>query len=570
MSNVVFPRVNRQNRNDALIQHKIKPCFLIPKEKEYHPHSPCTTCFPSASNSDTCAYEELGVRNLLTAVQPSRKCLVSLHRILLQNFKTLQVHWGQLEQLDQMRVPKLYVGICHGKWDAQILGYTLAVGLHEPIQFLEQYDPNNLIAEITAPHQEPIGAACKVLFIDSENSDIHLEAIKNSIISNQQLDMLLVPISICYELPPDCISSQVLDNHMARSGWKPNIRISFALPHSFKDYICKNQGQSSMIPHLKQHLRHEIWKNTPIMSVHVLSMILQYRIEARNPELSTCMRLMNEFQKRYRQHRDLAFVGELDHITQYSSKVLSIGGVVPFASVAVDVMKLESLMMKSLFSVMHLMQVDLHSDTCRVSQTALLENYRKMVGILRYEIDFITPPCLPASVVEKQVLDYLIDNQVLSQQSDEPNSSEQQMAKRIAHHLDVDSDEDEHWADRPAIETFLYVNIGNALSHKWITKIATKLLNIYYVGAKQLLELRKMDVMEEKMFVKRVLEAQEGESSGFSLGDAEAAVRNALKVFENEGIIEFYSHSNIKILYLKDPFNDDNLWRFIHSIAEHC
>lgn len=54
------------------------------------------------------------------------------------------------------------------------------------------------------------------------------------------------------------------------------------------------------------------------------------------------------------------------------------------------------------------------------------------------------------------------------------------------------------------------------------------------------------------------------------VGDAEAAVRNALKVFENEGIIEFYSHSNIKILYLKDPFNDDNLWRFINSIAEHC
>lgn len=103
-------------------------------------------------------------------------------------------------------------------------------------------------------------------------------------------------------------------------------------------------SSSSQAPSIIHSL--EIWKNTPIMSVHVLSMILQYRIEARNPELSTCMRLMNEFQKRYRQHRDLAFVGELDHITQYSSKVLSIGGVVPFASVAVDVMKLESLMSK--------------------------------------------------------------------------------------------------------------------------------------------------------------------------------------------------------------------------------
>ncbi|XP_057380979.1 uncharacterized protein LOC130703565 [Daphnia carinata] len=566
MSNVVFPRVIRQNRNDALVQHKIKPCFLIPKEKEYHPHPPCTTCFPSASNPDTCAYEELGVRNLLAAVQPTRKCLVSLHHILLQNFKSLQVHWGQLERLDQMRVPKLYIGICHGKWDAQVLGYTLAVGLHEPIKFLEQNTPSNGIAEIAVSHQEPIGAACKVLFINSEHSDIHLEAIKNSISSNQQLDMLLVPVSICYELPLDCISSRGLDDHIAYSGWKPSIRISFSLPHSFKDYICKNQSQSSMIPHLKQHLQHEIWKNTPIMSVHVLAMILQYRIQARNLELHICIRLMNEFQKKYHQHRDLAFVGKLDNITQYSIKVLSLGGVSPFTSVAVDVMKLESLMMKSLFSVMHLMEVDLHSDTCRVSQTALLENYRKMVGILRYEIDFITPPCVPASVVEKQVLDYLIDNQVLSQQSDEPNSSEQQMAKRIAYYLDVDSDEDEHWADRPVIEKFLYVNIDNALSHKWIATIATKLLDIYYVGAKQLLELRKMDVMEEKMFIKRVLEAQEGDS----MGDAEAAVRNALKVFENEGIIECYSHSNIKILYLKDPVNDDHLWRFIHSIAEHC
>lgn len=128
---------------------------------------------------------------------------------------------------------------------------------------------------------------------------------------------------------------------------------------------------------------------------------------------------------------------------------------------------------------MHLMEVDLHSDTCRVSQADLLENYRKMAGLLRHEIDFIIPPCSSASVIEKQVLDYLIDNQVVSQQSDEPNSDEQQMAQRIAYHLDVDSDDEEAWADRPAIDTFLYVNIANALSHKWIATIATKLLDIY-------------------------------------------------------------------------------------------
>lgn len=50
----------------------------------------------------------------------------------------------------------------------------------------------------------------------------------------------------------------------------------------------------------------------------------------------------------------------------------------------------------------------------------------------------------------------------------------------------------------------------------------------------------------------------------------DVAVRNALVLFENEGIIEFYSHSGIKILYLKDSLNDNNLWRLIHEIAQYC
>ena len=103
--------------------------------------------------------------------------------------------------------------------------------------------------------------------------------------------------------------------------------------------------------------------------------------------------------------------------------------------------------MKSLFSVMDVIEFDLHSDRsdpiCRVSQNRLLENFRKIAWLLRHEIAAINPPCLSASNSEKKALDYLIDNLVLSQLSDEPNSGEQQMARKIAHHLDVDSDEEE-------------------------------------------------------------------------------------------------------------------------------
>ena len=54
---------------------------------------------------------------------------------------------------------------------------------------------------------------------------------------------------------------------------------------------------------------------------------------------------MDEFDKEFRPHHDLAFVGDMENITQYSLKVLSRKGTTP-TSVAVDILKLESLMSK--------------------------------------------------------------------------------------------------------------------------------------------------------------------------------------------------------------------------------
>ena len=88
----------------------------------------------------------------------------------------------------------------------------------------------------------------------------------------------------------------------------------------------------------------EIWKNTPIMSTHILSMILQHRIN-QEITLTVCQNLMDEFDKEFRPHHDLAFVGDMENITQYSLKVLSRKGTTP-TSVAVDILKLESLMSK--------------------------------------------------------------------------------------------------------------------------------------------------------------------------------------------------------------------------------
>ncbi len=52
--------------------------------------------------------------------------------------------------------------------------------------------------------------------------------------------------------------------------------------------------------------------------------------------------------------------------------------------------------------------------------------------------------------------------------------------------------------------------------------------------------------------------------------DLHGVVRNALKLFAEEKIVENYCHSGIKILYLKESSNLDNLWKLIHSIAQFC
>ena len=135
--------------------------------------------------------------------------------------------------------------------------------------------------------------------------------------------------------------------------------------------------------------------------------------------------------------------------------------------------------MHSLFLLVDFLEVDAHLDTCRINQNQLLENYRIMADILRHEIDFLNPPCLESTAIEKKGLEYLVSNCVISMQSDEAQSEEQQKAKKIALHMDLEFEEEDENLLMPDCEIYLSVNLDNALKKKWVTSIATSLLGIY-------------------------------------------------------------------------------------------
>lgn len=88
----------------------------------------------------------------------------------------------------------------------------------------------------------------------------------------------------------------------------------------------------------------EIWKNTPVMSVHILAMILLSHPEETDINLK-CQVLMSDFRQKFSSHFDLAFIGEIKHITNQALDIF-LKTEMSFTSMAVDVMKFESFLSK--------------------------------------------------------------------------------------------------------------------------------------------------------------------------------------------------------------------------------
>lgn len=241
------------------------------------------------------------------------------------------------------------------------------------------------------------------------------------------------------------------------------------------------------------------------MASHVFSMLHLYRP---NFSASQFTLWLGDFQKEFRSFYDLGFVGDINHVAAYTLEMLPLKGIA-IPSMAVDLIKYDSIMskllveiilvvilkrlffyivikimiifaVKSLILVMNEAALDFHSETCRISQNQILEKFRLLAKILRYEIDYIYPPCIPPSRVEQNTLERLFQRSLASLHSGEMDSEEQAKAKRLARHLDIDFEEEGDWDYSPqAVELPLFVNIPNVISRKWVVGVTNSLLEVY-------------------------------------------------------------------------------------------
>ena len=66
--------------------------------------------------------------------------------IFLQNFKSIQIHAGQIEKIMQVKTRKVYVASHYNLWDEPILDYVLLSCLRENALFFNQ--PSNILMKL--------------------------------------------------------------------------------------------------------------------------------------------------------------------------------------------------------------------------------------------------------------------------------------------------------------------------------------------------------------------------------------------------------------------------------------
>ena len=97
----------------------------------------------------------------------------------------------------------------------------------------------------------------------------------------------------------------------------------------------------------KLNLFSEIWKNSSIMAFHILS-VAQYRASPGFVTADLLSDVVVEFQKNYDVSHDLAFVGCPKRVSDNCLELYGDQAVAALSNVAVDLLKLESIMSRSL------------------------------------------------------------------------------------------------------------------------------------------------------------------------------------------------------------------------------
>lgn len=349
----------------------------------------------------------------------------------------------------------------------------------------------------------------------------------------------------------------------------------------------------SLVKSLAVHIVYDAERCQAIMSTNAVAWLLSF-VYRSGTRLSTLTNALDALRDSLRtRKRDTGFSGNSEDVVRHAVRLLGPGLVrtelpggnksssskpdyfvepvtlLPniielnyYASALAPLFAADSIMVTSLLSVIDcdLWSYKDCSPDCLVNRKQLMNQAGRLATLLENEF-LLAPPCAKVEDRLSQAFDNMVDMGLL-QASVFPQKGGSRWSD------DSDEDDTEYFHLYKLTPTTSSLEVIGA----WRNTL-TPMLDAYYYAA-HLLQKLIATQMPDKEFIQTTRSYIESllEKGILRYGESICMdpIRNAIKLFESEGIVESYTHDSIRLLYLAKEFDsEDKLMPFINEIDSY-
>ncbi|XP_071530253.1 glycerol-3-phosphate acyltransferase 1, mitochondrial isoform X2 [Panulirus ornatus] len=342
----------------------------------------------------------------------------------------------------------------------------------------------------------------------------------------------------------------------------------------------------SVVKSLASHIVYDAERCQAIMSTNAIAWLLSY-VYREGTHLSTLTKALDALRDSlWTRKRDTGFSGSSEDVVMHAVRLLGVGLIrteesqendkadsktdvfiepitlLPnvielnyYASALAPVFAVDAIVVTSLLSQLDydLWNYKDCSPDFLVDREKLIRKAVRLSQLLQHEF-ILCPPCVNLDTVLHQSVDSLVDMGLL------------QDAGKTSSRWSEDSDED----DMTFSKCYKVVPSASSLEviRAW-TNMLTPMLDAYYYTARNL-SILVTKQMPDKEFIQNsqhhITSLVEKGTLRYGESVCVDPIRNAVKLFETEGVLESYTHDSIRVLYLTHEYDSEE--RLSHFISE--
>ncbi|XP_043268130.1 glycerol-3-phosphate acyltransferase 1, mitochondrial isoform X2 [Venturia canescens] len=373
------------------------------------------------------------------------------------------------------------------------------------------------------------------------------------------------------------------------------------------DFVDEEHRQ--LVDSIAKHVVYDCSKSTPIMSTNVVAFLLLNKFR----DGCTLDKLVEAFETLRQEletaHKDIAYCGESIDIINHALDILGpalvkqqrqeitetvddqtpktqsvmmirpvaiLPNVIELAYYSNTMMLhyvMDSIIVSALYATLKSQINDpraIAENDITVFQTVLVEKSLKLCDILKYEFIF----CKPCQDLEYVICDSIrnLTNTGIISVQEEGYLEEELWSRRYAKTFDDSSDEERRVENKMRmIQYKLNLDVHHSSHMEFLHTILRPLIDTYTFSAFTLRKLVGRSLSERDLIQEVLSEIKTNLDRGIvSYGESLCVdpIKNSLKLFEKWNVLECHPEQNVKIVYLKDEYDNDRAANEIYETIE--